>query len=92
MILPLSNSASESYTIVILNVTYQVIQRWNTLGFWTLDFLDEFGLPLIYGVRIVTQTNLLEQYPQMPFDLFSSRAEDPTRDNLINFELEIIEK
>jgi len=92
MILPLTNNPSESFNFNINDVVYKFKQKWNTLGFWTLDILDTDGNPLVYAVKIVTRENLLNMYPNIPFDLRSKRDNDPTRDNLAEFELQILAK
>lgn len=92
MILPLTNNPSESFNFNINDVIYKFKQKWNTLGFWTLDVFDTDGNPLIYAVKIVAQENLLNMHPNIPFDLKSEKENDPTRDNLAEFELQILAK
>lgn len=93
MYLPLTNNPEESFNIVIFGQLYTIRQLWNVSGeFWTLDFFDSDGVVLVYGVKIVTQGLLLNQYPQIPFDLISSADVDASRDDLNEFNLEIIEK
>lgn len=92
MILPLTNSPSESFSFNIEGVIYKFKQKWNTLGFWTLDILDIDGVPYVYGVKIVTRENILDAFPAIPFDLRSEKVNDPIRNNLNQFELQIIEK
>ena len=92
MILPLTNKPSETFSFNINNTIYKFKQMWNTEGFWTLDILDINDNAFINGVKIVTKTNLLFMHPNIPFDLRSERNNDPTRDNLNQFELVILEK
>lgn len=91
MILPLTNSPSESFSFNIDGVIYKFKQKWNTEGFWTIDVMDIDGEPFVYGVKLVTKTNLLVMHSSIPFDLRSERTNDPTRNNLDQFELEIVE-
>jgi len=91
MILPLTNNPSESFNFKINEIIYKFKQKWNTQGFWTVDILDIDGVPFIYAVKIVTKENLLKAFPNIPFDLRSKKEDDPTRDNLDEFELEILE-
>lgn len=91
-VLPLTNNAEESFNITILDVVYNIRQLWNTLGFWTIDVLDEDGAAVVLGVKIVTKTNILAQYPEVPFDLRSEADLDPARDNLDEFNLAVTEK
>lgn len=90
--LPLTNNPEESFNISILSDIYIFKQLWNEHGFWTLDIQDADGIVLVYGVKIIAQDYLLQQYPHIRFDLLSSGASDPTRDNLESFILEVITK
>lgn len=92
MILPLTNNPSESFSFSINGTIYKFRQIWNTQGFWTLDILDINDNAFIFGVKLVTKTNLLFMHPSIPFDLRSGRDNDPLRDTLNQFELEILEK
>lgn len=90
--LSLSNNPEESFNSVILGVRYNFRQIRNTLGHWSLDILDENNSPLVLGVKIVTKTNLLSQYANIPFDLRSESNDDPTRENLDSFNLIVTDK
>jgi hypothetical protein len=88
----MTNNPSESFNFNVNGVIYKFKQKWNTLGFWTLDILDIEGNPFVYGIKIVTKENLLIMHPSIPFELRSEKEDDPTRNNLSEFELEILEK
>lgn len=92
MYLPLTNSPEEKFNISIFEVVYICRQLWNENGFWTLDIKDADGNVLIYGMKLITQEYLLRQYPQLDFDLISAVDSDPGRDNLDNFNLEVMAK
>ena len=92
MMLPLTISPSESFQFNINGEIYKFKQKWNTRGFWTLDIVNITGTPFIYGVKLLTRENLLAAHPDIPFDLRSERLNDPSRNNLNEFELEVIEK
>lgn len=92
MILPLSNNPSETFSFNINGSIYKFKQMWNTQGFWTLNIADVNSISFVNGVKLVTKTNILAMHPSLPFDLKSERDNDPTRDNLNEFELEILEK
>jgi Domain of unknown function (DUF6983) len=92
MILPLTNNPSESFSFNIDGVIYKFRQRWNTYGFWTIDISDVDGIAFVHGVKLVTRENILDMHPSIPFDLRSERISDPSRNNLNEFELQIIEK
>lgn len=92
MILPLSNNPSETFSFIIDGQVYKFKQVWNTSGFWTLSIADINEDTLVDGIVLVTQTNLLNMHPSISFDLRSERDNDPTRNNLDQFELQILEK
>lgn len=92
LILPLTNNPEENFSITISEVVYNLRQLWNTLGFWTIDVLDENGDPLAYGVKLVTRTELTFQYPAVPFNLRSEADADPSRNNLDSFNLAVTDK
>ena len=92
MIIPLTNNPEESFNISIFDIVYRFRQLWNEYGFWTLDINDNDGNVLIYGVKIIAGNKLLNQYPHIPFDLINNSEDDPTRNNLNEFQLEVVEK
>lgn len=91
MTLPLTNSPSESFNFNINGDIYKFKQKWNTLGFWTLDIFDINGVPFVYAIKLITRENLLVAHPNIPFDLRSERSDDPQRNNLNEFELEVLD-
>lgn len=89
MILPLTNNTEEKFSISIFDIIYNFRQLWSEYGFWTIDILDADGAVIVYGVKLITKEFLLQQYPQIPFDLLSAAEVDPTRNNLDSFALEV---
>jgi len=89
MNLPLTNNPEESFNVTINDVIVNIRQLWNTYGFWTLDLKDADGNTLVLGVKTVTKVFLLKQYPHIEFDLRSTNDDDPTRNNLDSFILEV---
>ena len=92
MYLPLTNNSEENFNVSIFDIVYMFRQLWNEIGFWTLDIKDADGNVLVYGVKIITQEFLLQQYPQIPFDLRSENETDPGRLDLESFLLEVTDK
>lgn len=92
MYLPLTNNPEETFSLPIFDIVYNFKQLWNEYGFWTLNISDADGEVLVYGVKIIALEYLLKQYPHIRFDLLSSTANDPTRDNLNSFQLDVINK
>lgn len=90
--LPLTNNPEEDFNITIFGIIYNFRQLWNEFGFWILDIRDSDGANLVLGVKIITQNNLLSQFPHIPFDLLSAEGLDPVRNNLDVFPLEVINK
>lgn len=89
MKIPFTDNPSETFSISMFGILYQMHQLWNTVGFWTLDIADADGNPLASGVKLVARTKLLRQYVHIPFELGSITELDPTRNNLSEFVLEV---
>ncbi len=87
MYLPLTNNPEEDFTVVIDEIEYLFKQRWNTLGFWTLDISGPDGVPFVLGVKIVSKFSLLDLFGTIPFDLFSDETFDPGRYDLESYKL-----
>lgn len=91
--LKLSSSPEEDITIVVNEVVYNIRQLWNTLGFWTVDILtDDNTTPLVYGIKLVSGSYLLQQYVDILFDVKIDSEIDPTRLNIEDYVLEIYSK
>lgn len=90
--LPLTRNPEESFNIVVLGVVYSMRQLYNTVGFWTLDIMDEDGAPIVYGVKFVSGSFLLDQYPGVEFDLYIDSEIEPDRDNITKLQCEIYSK
>lgn len=90
--IPLTSNPEETYRLRIDKILYQFRQLWNTLGFWTVDIFDTDGAVLVYGVKLIAKEYLLKQYPHISFDLYSLAENDPGRNDLLDFKLEVIEK
>lgn len=91
-LLPLTNNPEEKFSSTIEDNLYNFRQLWNTKGFWTLDIKNADDNILILGVKLVTKLNLLSLYPQVSFELYSDNENDPTRNNLDSFLLQVLEK
>lgn len=47
------------------NQTFILIFKWNALNeYWTMDILNGNLVPIVFGIKIVTQFNLTEQIVQ----------------------------
>ncbi len=82
-----TNDSSQKFSTTINGKLYFFEVSYNTLtDEWVLDINDTNIF--IYGVRIVGGIDILKQYG-LGFGLISTQN-DPTRDTLINFILEVI--
>ncbi len=89
---PTSANPDEIFTIVILDIVYNVRQLYNTLGFWTLSFSDADEVEIVLGVKVVPGAYLLAQYPELRFDLKLTKDDEVTRDSYATLEIGIYEK
>ena len=92
MYLPLTNNPEENFNVSVFEIVYIFRQLWNGIGFWALDIKDVDGNILVYGVKLITKEYLLQQYPQIPFELKSENETDPGRLDLESFLLEVTDK
>lgn len=91
-IMTLSDNPEDTFITSILDSVYTIKTQRNTLGFWTLGVFNEDGTPLVYSVKIVAGSHILEPYANIPFDLYIPGDSDPTRTNLSSFAVEVLEK
>lgn len=90
--IPLQVGTPQTFSISLGGVNYQFSLRYRDdptgLGGWVLDIDDQFGNPLLYGVALVTGSNLLAQHKHLGFGgglyVQTANAPDavPTFDNL----------
>jgi hypothetical protein len=94
MNLPLTLNPEETFQITLFDIFYNIRQLWNTVGqFWTLDIRDSDNNALVLGVKLVCGIFLLDQYPQVRFNLkCDNDLTDPSRDNLTEFPFEVTNK
>lgn len=62
-LIPFKLPAQWRAAINLDNIQYNLIFRWNAMNqYWVMDILTSEDLPVIFGVKIVTNYNLLMQY------------------------------
>ena len=62
-IIPFKEPAQWREQIELSGVIYILRFKWNALNqFWSMDVLNGNDEPIVYGVKIVVNWNLLEQY------------------------------
>jgi len=82
-----TNDSSQKFSTTIYGKLYFFEVSYNTItDEWILDIND--NNIFIYGIRIVSGIDILKQYG-LGFGLLSTQ-EDPTRDTLINYTLQVI--
>jgi len=85
-----SNDASQKFTSIINEERYEFLVIYNpTFEYWTMGISKE-GITLADGIKLVTQTLLLSQYANIPFDLISTHPNDANRDNITLFTLDLV--
>ncbi len=58
----------QRFSIALSGVTYQLTVKWNVAAqCWILDIADEFGVPIVSGIPVVTGADLLGQYEYLNF-------------------------
>jgi hypothetical protein len=73
-IIPFKKPAQWRQEIELDGALFILRFKWNALNeFWTMDVLDGDENPIVYGVKVVVNWNLLEQY---------SKTEKPAGDIL----------
>lgn len=82
-------SESQTFSIEMAGKSYTITVVWNeSANVWVLDFADALGVPLLRGIPLVANVDLLEPYPYMNFggsliaQTDSSPNTPPSYDNL----------
>lgn len=89
MIITFENLPKQRFSTVINEIDYTIEVNYNALyEFWVMDI--EGNDFTILGIKLVAGIDLVEQYIQVPFSMQSINSEDPTRDNLDLFKLEVL--
>lgn len=82
------NKSSQKFNIQLNGTTYNLKAVWRDIAGWVLDVADSNGIPLLLGVPMVPDVNLLEQYPELGINgslvvvCDSEAPEYPTENNL----------
>ncbi len=57
------NSQPQKLTVSLAGVQYTLIVLWNTInGTWVIDLEDSSGNPILTGIPLVPNIDLLEQF------------------------------
>jgi hypothetical protein len=61
--IPFKEPAQWSEQIQLSSTIYNLVCQWNALNkYWTMDVLTRDQVPLVVGIKIVVNYNLLKQY------------------------------
>jgi hypothetical protein len=85
----LNNSPEELFSLIIGDNSYTIRQLWNTIGFWTIDIFDEQKVVIISGIKLVSGIFLLNQYPELNFDILIDTRFDISRNDLDQYPLQV---
>ena len=58
---------NQQFRIQLGTVTYTLRVLWRDNAGWIMDVMDNAGEPLLTGVPLVPDVDLIEQYPEVPF-------------------------
>lgn len=62
-IIPFKESASWQAQITLSNVIYILLFKWNAMNqYWVMSIYDRNSVPILLGVKVVTNYNLTEQF------------------------------
>ncbi len=62
--IPFATLPAFTQTVNLDGQVYRLSFAWNYRGnYWSMSFLDAAGAPLVQGIRIVLNLDLLRQYP-----------------------------
>lgn len=62
-LIPFKLPAQWRASITLDNIQFNLIFRWNAMNqYWVMDILTSEDEPVIFGVKLVTNYNLLAQY------------------------------
>lgn len=89
MIITFENLPKQRFSTVIDEIDYTIEVNYNALyEFWVMDI--ESNDFTILGIKLVAGIDLVGQYVQVPFSMKSINLDDPTRENLNLFKLEVL--
>ena len=59
---------AQSFSIMLGGVSYRLAVYWNVPGtVWVIDLMDDLGTPIITGIPLVANIDLLAPYTYMNF-------------------------
>ena len=89
MTITFSNDSWQKFSTTINEINYDFTASYNsTYGFWTLNVeTDDF---IVNGINLVCGIDIFRAFPELPFSGICNNPEDPNRDNINLYELEIL--
>lgn len=79
---------NQQFRIQLGTVTYTLRVQWRDEAGWIMDVMDTGGQPVLLGVPLVTEVDLIEQYPELGISgvlavlVDNGAPEYPTKTNL----------
>lgn len=59
---------AQTFSVNLGGVSYQIYLYWNHVqGIWIIEISDSNGIPILQGIPLVANTDLLEQYSYLNF-------------------------
>jgi len=84
-----TNDPHQKFASVIDGIKYDFELKYNAgYDFWSMYILLD-GATLVAGVKLVSKTNLLAQYPGIPFEMYSQYEEDANGENITEFIIDV---
>ena len=84
-----SSAYHQTFSGIINEEQYDFDVKYNArFDFWSMAISKEDEV-LAAGINLVAKTQLTEQYPNIPFNLYSSDDDDANGDNIEQFTLAV---
>ena len=89
MIITFENNVNQKFSTTIKEIDYSFEVSYNSLyEFWSLNIItDGFS---VSGITLVSGINIFRAFPELPFSGICNNIDDPTRDNLNLYRLEVL--
>lgn len=84
-----TDAPEQSFASSINDVLYNFVIKYNSrYDYWSMAISTD-GAVLAAGVKLVTKTDLLKQYPSIPFEMRSEYKEDANGTNITEFTITV---
>lgn len=82
------NADNQTFRVMLSDVNYTLRVLWRDEAGWIMDVMDSGAQPLLMGVPLVPEVDLIEQYPELGISgalivmTDNGAPEYPTKNNL----------